>query len=224
MKELLFGTFLIFSNYLICQESNCKFYKKYKNLKCINEVSSKRGKYSKTESLTEDSISAIIVKDLKLDQIIKEEYFYKKKPTGIWKSLDLKKNIIIHRDFNKVIYFSNLSDEEIKSFQNLKIDSTEIIVHANYKNSNEELNKYISSNIHYPEEMVKNGKEGKVFISFFIEKNGETNVQYIIKGCNPYLDYEAWEVIKNMPRWNPATIDKKPVKSLYTLPISFILL
>ena len=72
--------------------------------------------------------------------------------------------------------------------------------------------------------MFKNGIEGKVYISFFIEKNGAIDLQYIIKGAKPYLDFEAWKVLKNMQKWNPAIIDDKPVKSLYTLPISFILL
>jgi len=224
MKLLLFGLILIYTNYLICQESNSKFYKQYKSFKCTKEVSKARAKFCRTESTCKNGDSSIIVKDLKENRIIKEEYFSKNKPIGVWKSFDSKKRNYTLRDFSNIKYFSNISEEEKKAFLNFKNDSTKKIVLANYNRSNEDFNTYLSKRIKYPKEVFKNGIEGKVYISFFIEKNGAIDLQYIIKGANPYLDFEAWKVLKNMPKWNPAIIDDKPVKSLYTLPISFILL
>ena len=65
MKLLLFGLILIYTNYLICQESNSKFYKQYKSFKCTKEVSKARAKFCRTESTCKNGDSSIIVKDLK---------------------------------------------------------------------------------------------------------------------------------------------------------------
>jgi TonB family protein len=81
---------------------------------------------------------------------------------------------------------------------------------------------YISHNLKYPEEALKNKISGKVYVSFIIEKNGSiTNVQ-VIQGLGSGLDEEAIRVIKNSPRWKPGYQAKKdPVRVACVMPISF---
>lgn len=83
------------------------------------------------------------------------------------------------------------------------------------------INKWISENLQYPENALKNGIKGKVYVKFVIEKNGSiTNVQ-VAKGINKELDEEALCLVKSMPAWTPAAKDGQPVKTSYTLPITF---
>ena len=81
---------------------------------------------------------------------------------------------------------------------------------------------YLSHNLKYPEEALKNKITGKVYISFIIEKNGYiTNVQ-VVQGLGSGLDEEAVRVIKNSPRWKPGYQAKKdPVRVSCVMPISF---
>lgn len=90
-----------------------------------------------------------------------------------------------------------------------------------FPGGNQALFKYISTNIKYPPQSMENGIQGKVYISFVIEKNGEiTNVKNL-RGINSELDNEAIRVIKNMPHWKPGMQNGKAVRTRYTLPIMF---
>lgn len=82
---------------------------------------------------------------------------------------------------------------------------------------------YLQKNIKYPQSAKDNGIQGKVFVSFVIEKNGSiTNVK-VLKGINgaPECDSEAVRVIRMMPDWTPGKLNGKPVRAKYTIPIKF---
>jgi protein TonB len=80
---------------------------------------------------------------------------------------------------------------------------------------------YISQNINYPINAKRKGIEGKVTVSFIINKKGEiTEVEAkndIGGGCKE----EAERVIKNAPKWKPAKQRGKTVKTRLTIPIVF---
>lgn len=80
---------------------------------------------------------------------------------------------------------------------------------------------YISRNLVYPKKARKRGVQGKVVVTFVVDKTGAvTNVEAIEKigmGC----DQEAVRVIQDMPRWTPGYVDEVPVKVRYTLPLTF---
>ena len=82
---------------------------------------------------------------------------------------------------------------------------------------------YLHSHIEYPEEALKEGKEGKVIVRFVIEKNGNVGDAQIVKSVDPVLDQEALRVVKTMPKWTPAKVDGESVASYYVLPVSFSL-
>jgi TonB family protein len=92
---------------------------------------------------------------------------------------------------------------------------------ASFPGGNNELNKYIISNLKYPKEALKQNIYGKVFVSFVINKEGEVEDIKVIKGVNFFLDRSALDVVKNMPKWIPGRQDGVPVKMLFTIPISF---
>lgn len=80
---------------------------------------------------------------------------------------------------------------------------------------------YISKNLNYPTAAKRKGIEGKVVVSFVIDKKGEiTEVEAkndIGGGCKE----EAERVIKSSPKWNPSKQRGKIVKTRKTIPIVF---
>lgn len=81
--------------------------------------------------------------------------------------------------------------------------------------------KYLSENINYPDSARLNGIEGKVFISFVVEKDGSISNVEILKGTNDLLDKEAIRVIENMPNWKNGLQNGKSVRVQYAIPINF---
>ena len=80
---------------------------------------------------------------------------------------------------------------------------------------------YLGKNIKYPEEAKEKNIEGRVFISFVVEKDGSvTNVE-VKRSIGGGCDEEAVRVVKAMPNWTPGIQDGKPVRVSYMLPIFF---
>ena len=61
----------------------------------------------------------------------------------------------------------------------------------------------------------------KVFVQFFIERNGNVSKPRIIRGCNKILDREAINIVKKFPKWKPGKLYDTTVKVKYILPINF---
>lgn len=80
---------------------------------------------------------------------------------------------------------------------------------------------YISKNIHYPVVAEENGIQGRVLVSFIIEKDGSLTDFVIEKSVDPSLDKEAIRLVRSMPKWNPGKKDGQSVNVKYTLPITF---
>ena len=83
------------------------------------------------------------------------------------------------------------------------------------------LAKYLKSNLKYPLSAQENNIQGKVYISFVVEKNGNLSDLKIIKGIGNDCDEEAMRVLKSSPAWKPGMADGKPVRTSYILPVSF---
>ncbi len=80
---------------------------------------------------------------------------------------------------------------------------------------------YLSKNIKYPSVAQDNGIQGRVFISFVVNKDGSIVDPEVIKSVDAALDKEAMRVIKAMPKWNPGKQRGKPVRVKYTVPVLF---
>ena len=80
---------------------------------------------------------------------------------------------------------------------------------------------FISTNIKYPEDAVNEGKEGRVFISFVVEKDGLVSNIKVLRGVCESIDEEATRVVRAMPRWKPGIKDGKAVRVSFQLPITF---
>ncbi|MES2810782.1 MAG: energy transducer TonB [Bacteroidota bacterium] len=81
--------------------------------------------------------------------------------------------------------------------------------------------KFIGNNIQYPATARANGTQGKVFVSFVVEKDGSIQKAKIVRPLSPDLDAEALRIVNASPKWKPGENNGFPVRALFTLPITF---
>ncbi len=90
-----------------------------------------------------------------------------------------------------------------------------------YPGGNKEFHKYVRSTIILPASAKKTGINGRIILSFIIEKDGSITTVKILRGLSPDLDAEAIRVVTSSPKWQAGTINKKPVRVQNIMPISF---
>jgi protein TonB len=80
---------------------------------------------------------------------------------------------------------------------------------------------YLRKNIKYPAICRENNIQGKVIVTFVVNKDGSIVDVEVAKGVNPALDKEAVRVISQMPNWQPGRQLGRPVRVRYSVPVSF---
>ena len=85
----------------------------------------------------------------------------------------------------------------------------------------EALMEWIKQNKVYPQEAIDKGIEGRVIVKFTVEEDGTVTNGKIVRGVDPLLDKEALRLVSIMPKWKPARLDDKDIRTFYTLPITF---
>ena len=86
---------------------------------------------------------------------------------------------------------------------------------------NQGIMRSVVSNFHYPEDARLDGVQGKVYVFFVIEKNGEVSLVSIEKSIDPSLDIEALRLLCLLDDFRPAMVSGDPVRMSYTVPINF---
>lgn len=80
---------------------------------------------------------------------------------------------------------------------------------------------FIGRNIKYPEAAKKNKIEGRVFVTFVIEKDGQVSSAKILRDIGGGCGEEALRIVNSMPKWKPGTQRGNPVRVQFNLPIMF---
>jgi len=80
---------------------------------------------------------------------------------------------------------------------------------------------YLSKNIRYPAVAEENGVEGRVVVTFVVERDGSITDVIAVKKVDPSLDKEAIRVVKSMPHWIPGKQNGSAVRVKYTVPVTF---
>ena len=83
------------------------------------------------------------------------------------------------------------------------------------------LMEFLSKNVKYPQEAYKNGIQGRVIVTFVVNKDGSISDAKVVKSVDPQLDEEALRVVHSMPNWIPGRQNGEPVNVKYTVPITF---
>ena len=90
-----------------------------------------------------------------------------------------------------------------------------------FRGGEQKLFEFLGNNLVYPKEAIEAGIEGKVFVEFYIEKDGTVCDAKVLRGIGYGCDEEALRVIGLMPKWSPGKQRGKAVRVRYTLPINF---
>jgi TonB family protein len=85
------------------------------------------------------------------------------------------------------------------------------------------LRNFLAQTVKYPQEAIKNGIQGKVYVNFVVEKDGSVGAVKIARGVSPELDAEALRVVKLLTNWKPGRQKGEDVRVSYTVPIKFAL-
>ena len=80
---------------------------------------------------------------------------------------------------------------------------------------------YLNENIKYPQMARESGIQGRVFVTFVVERDGRVTDVKVLRGIGGGCDEEAVRVIQNMPKWEPGKQRGKPVRVQFNMPILF---
>nr|WP_295926145.1 TonB family protein [uncultured Dyadobacter sp.] len=90
-----------------------------------------------------------------------------------------------------------------------------------FPGGNEALMQYLLQNLKYPEVARRANVEAIALVSFTVDKAGDIRNAKSLKNIGYGIDKEALRVVNEMPRWNPAVQNGKPVEMEYTLEVNF---
>lgn len=83
------------------------------------------------------------------------------------------------------------------------------------------LMEYLASSIQYPLECKESCIQGRVIVTFVVERDGSISHAKVAKSLDPRLDAEALRVVNAMPKWIPGRQNGVTVAVKYTIPVTF---
>ncbi len=83
--------------------------------------------------------------------------------------------------------------------------------------------RFLYENIQYPAMAKETGIQGRVYITFVVERDGSITDVRLLKGIGGGCDEESIRVVKAMPKWIPGKQRERPVRVQFVLPIKFTL-
>ena len=81
--------------------------------------------------------------------------------------------------------------------------------------------KWLTDNLRYPPAAKARNVQGRVVVTFVINRDGTTSDIKVARSVDPLLDREALRVARMMPRWKPGVNNNKPCRTLFAVPIEF---
>ena len=80
---------------------------------------------------------------------------------------------------------------------------------------------YLSSHVKYPVVAQENGVQGRVTVSFVVERDGSITDVHVVRSVDPSLDREAARVVSSMPNWQPGKQNGSAVRVKFNVPVQF---
>ena len=118
-----------------------------------------------------------------------------------------------------VLLFSFMTSTAQTKKNNMVFDVVEVM--PQFPGGQIAMLKYIMENIKYPKQIMEEGIQGRVTVSFIVEKDGRVSNVRLLRSVQSALDKEAIRVVKSMPKWTPGKQNGKPVRVRFNLPVMF---
>ncbi len=80
---------------------------------------------------------------------------------------------------------------------------------------------YLRDNMVVPDSCRENNIQGRVLVTFIVEKDGSITKPKVIKSVHPILDAEALRLVSAMPKWKPGRQNGEVQRVKYTIPVNF---
>lgn len=190
----------------------------YKNSNFKKVVPQNKAKYKVVRFTKKDTV---VFKSYKIqgNQLLTILKTLDGRPTGIWYKYNESGVLIYREDFRELVY----SNTPVKNIVHFKKGDPRLKFYkrAHFPGGIHALMYFIASHLHYPVIAKDINNEGVVHVRFIVEKDGTAIPYSISKGVSPFLDLEAWNVIKELPKWTPAQFKGKPIRELFVLPVKF---
>lgn len=78
---------------------------------------------------------------------------------------------------------------------------------------------FLSRNIHMPNKALRASVDGRVLVSFVVERDGRVGDVTILEDPGYGCGKAVAKAIKKMPRWKPGKADGKAVRTMFRLPV-----
>jgi TonB family protein len=80
---------------------------------------------------------------------------------------------------------------------------------------------WLRENVKYPSACQEKGVQGRVIVSFVVNRDGSIEDAKVMRSPHQLLSDEALRVVSLMPKWTPAMVNGIPVRSRFSFPIIF---
>lgn len=92
-----------------------------------------------------------------------------------------------------------------------------------YKGGEDRLKKILQKNLKYPQQAVKDGISGTVYIYFTIDTNGHSKDIIVLKGIREDIDREAIRCVDLLDNWNIGKQNGRKIELHHIIPVKFSL-
>ena len=127
-----------------------------------------------------------------------------------------------------MIVFSNATMAQTNSGDSAnKIEGDSVRIYdvveqmPSFPGGNQALVEYLSKHIKYPVVAEEKRIQGRVIVTFVVERDGSVTDVRVAKSVHAFLDKEAVRVVSGMPRWIPGKQNGKAIRVRYTVPVTF---
>jgi periplasmic protein TonB len=87
----------------------------------------------------------------------------------------------------------------------------------------EKFREWVQKRVVYPQVAQDNGIQGRVFLTFVIERDGSVSHVEVTRHVDPSLEAEAKKAIESSPKWTPGMQRGTPVRVRYSIFLNFTL-
>lgn len=115
-----------------------------------------------------------------------------------------------------------IKEEQNESESNKIFNGDDVDPKPSFPGGNKALNKFIASNLRYPDMARMLDKQGTIIVKFVVNETGVlTDIKLAKDSYSLSLGKESLRVVKAMPNWIPGQKNGKAVKVKWSIPITF---
>jgi protein TonB len=102
-------------------------------------------------------------------------------------------------------------------------DPNQVFTAVEVEPTNPGFGAFLQKNMRYPGVDKENNVQGKVYLQFVVNTDGSVTNITVLRSPSETLSDEAIRCLKAAPKWHPGIQNGKPVRTQFTVPISFTL-